>query len=137
MPLQSLPEFKTLTNRLPPQNIEAEQSVLGALMLDKDGIIKVADILIIEDFYRGSHQKIYSAMLDLYEKREPIDLLSLTSRLREKNQLEDIGSSSYLTELVNSVPTSAHIQHYARIKFFSMASIDCSSNRMFLYLSKS
>lgn len=115
MPLQSLPEFKTLTDRLPPQNIEAEQSVLGALMLDKDGIIKVADILIIEDFYKGSHQKIYSAMLDLYERREPIDLLSLTSRLREKNQLEEIGSSSYLTELVNSVPTSAHIQHYARM----------------------
>lgn len=110
-----LPEFKVLTDRIPPQNIEAEQSVLGALMLDKDAMIKVADILIVDDFYRGSHQKIYQCMLDLYERQEPIDILSLTARLREKNQLEEIGGSSYLSELVNAVPTSAHVIHYAKI----------------------
>ena len=104
-----------IEGRLPPQNIEAEQSVLGALMLDKDAIIKVADILKPNDFYRGSHNNIYQIMVDLFEKNEPIDLLSLTNRLEEKKQLEDIGGASYLTSLVNSVPTAAHVAHYAKI----------------------
>jgi len=104
-----------IEGRLPPQNIEAEQSVLGALMLDKDAIIKVADILKPDDFYRGSHNNIYQIMVDLFEKNEPIDLLSLTNRLEEKKQLEDIGGASYLTSLVNSVPTAAHVAHYAKI----------------------
>lgn len=101
--------------KLPPQNIEAEQSVLGSLMLDKEAIIRVADILRPEDFYRGSHNHIYQAMLYLYEKSEPIDLLSLTNRLQEKNKLEDIGGTSYLTTLINSVPTAAHVVYYAKI----------------------
>ena len=100
---------------LPPQNIEAEQSVLGALMLDKDAIIKIVDILTPDDFYRGTHANIYQAMLDLYEKNEPIDLLSLTNSLEQRKQLEEIGGHSYLTSLVNSVPTAAHITHYAKI----------------------
>jgi len=100
---------------LPPQNIEAEQSVLGALMLDKEGVIKVADILNPEDFYRGVHTNIYQAMIDLYEKNEPIDLLSLTNSLEQRDQLEEIGGNSYLTSLVNSVPTAAHVAHYAKI----------------------
>ncbi|MFH1461009.1 MAG: replicative DNA helicase [Patescibacteria group bacterium] len=100
---------------LPPQNIEAEQSVLGALMLDKEAIIKIADILEPNDFYRGSHANIFKVMLDLYEKNEPIDLISLTNRLEERNQLEEIGGTSYLTSLVNSVPTAAHVIHYAKI----------------------
>jgi replicative DNA helicase len=101
--------------RLPPQNIEAEQSVLGSLMLDKEAIIKIADILEPDDFYRGTHTNIYQAMLDLYEKNEPIDLLSLTNCLRERKQLEEVGGASYLTSLVNSVPTAAHVAHYAKI----------------------
>jgi len=101
--------------RIPPQNIEAEQSVLGCLMLDKDSIIKVADILKPDDFYKGIHSNIYYIMLELYEKNEPIDLLSLTNRLKEKKQLEDIGGNSYLTSLVNTVPTAAHVVHYAKI----------------------
>ena len=100
---------------LPPQNIEAEQSVLGALMLDKDAIIRIADILTPDDFYRGTHANIFQAMLDLYEKNEPIDLLSLTNSLEQRKQLEEIGGHSYLTSLVNSVPTAAHITHYAKI----------------------
>jgi len=101
--------------RLPPQNIEAEQSVLGSLMLDKEAIIQVADILKSDDFYRGIHSNIYQIMLSLYERNEPIDLLSLTNRLEEKKQLEEIGGVSYLTSLVNLVPTAAHVIHYAKI----------------------
>lgn len=108
-------QVKSIEGRLPPQNIEAEQSVLGSLMLDKEGIFKVADILKSDDFYRGSHGNIYQAILELYEKNEPIDLLSLTNRLKEKKQLEDIGGATYLSNLVNSVPTAAHIAHYAKI----------------------
>jgi len=108
-------ENKKMKAILPPQNIEAEQSVLGALMLDKEAIIKIADTLIPDDFYRGIHTNIYQAMLDLFEKNEPIDLLSLTNSLEQRNQLEEIGGSTYLTSLVNSVPTAAHITHYAKI----------------------
>lgn len=106
---------KIKSGPLPPQNIEAEQSVLGCLMLDKEAILKVADILKPDDFYKNIHSNIYYVMLELYEKNEPIDLLSLTNRLEEKNQLEEIGGNSYLTGLVNAVPTAAHIVYYAKI----------------------
>lgn len=101
--------------RLPPQNIEAERSVLGALMLDKDAIVKVANLMRAGDFYKDDHNLIYEAMIELYEQREPIDVLSLSNRLEEKKQLEKIGGSSYLTELVNSVPSSSNIAHYAKV----------------------
>jgi len=101
--------------RMPPQNIEAEQSVLGCLMLDKEAILKVADTLKPDDFYKNIHSNIYYVMLELYEKNEPIDLLSLTNRLEEKKQLKEIGGSSYLTSLVNAVPTAAHVLYYAKI----------------------
>jgi len=101
--------------KLPPQNIEAERSVLGALMLDKDAIIKVANLVRLGDFYKDDHNLIYEAMIELYEKREPIDVLSLSNRLEEKKQLDKIGGSSYLTELVNSVPSSSNITHYAKV----------------------
>ena len=106
--------FETM-EKLPPQNIEAEQSVLGSLLIDKEAIIKVADILKPEDFYKDTHKMIFEAMLDLYEKREPIDVLSLTNILEEKNHLELIGGRSYLATLANSVPSSAHILNYAQI----------------------
>jgi replicative DNA helicase len=101
--------------KVPPQNIEAERSVLGALMLDKDAIIKVANLIRLGDFYKDSHNLIYEAMVELYEQREPIDVLSLSNRLEEKKQLEKIGGSSYLTTLVNSVPSSSNITHYAKV----------------------
>ena len=104
-----------LPNKLPPQNIEAESSVLGSLMLDKNAIVKVADFLTPRDFYKGVHQKIYQAMIELFEKREPIDSLSVSTRLKEKNQLEEIGGNSYLAELINSVPTASHVLNYAKI----------------------
>jgi len=104
-----------LPEKLPPQAIEAEKSLLGCLMLDKDAILKVADFLSARDFYKGIHQEIYQATFDLFERGEPIDLLSVSTRLKEKNLLEEIGGSTYLTELVNSVPTASHVLNYAKI----------------------
>ena len=77
------------SSNLPPQDQEAERSLLGSLMLDKKAINKVADLLTFEDFYRESHQKIYGAITELFERQEPIDLLSVTTRLKEKKQLEE------------------------------------------------
>ncbi len=104
-----------LPDKLPPQNIEAEQCLLGCLMLDKNAVVKVADFLKPRDFYRKSHQDIYQCNLDLFEKGEPIDLLSLSNRLKEKTQLEEIGGNGYLTELINSVPTASNVFSYAKI----------------------
>ena len=101
--------------KLPPQSLEAEKSLLGSLMLDKDAIFKVADFLQPRDFYKKAHQEVYIAVTELFEKGEPIDLLSVSSRLKEKGLLEEIGGNSYLTELVNFVPTATHILNYANI----------------------
>ena len=101
--------------KLPPQNIEAEESVLGALMIDKDAIIKVADILLASDFYKPAHEKIYAMILGLYEKHQPIDILSVTAKLKEEKILDEIGGSSYLTQLISAVPTASHVGHYAKI----------------------
>ncbi len=107
------PDFKT--NKMPPQNVEAEQSVLGSLMIDKNAVIKVGDIITSEDFYKDNHGKIYEAMIYLYEHHEPIDLLSLSNRLKETDNLERVGGESYLASLANTVPTAANIVHYAKI----------------------
>ncbi|MDP3245084.1 MAG: replicative DNA helicase [bacterium] len=101
--------------KLTPQNIEAEQSLLGALLIDKDAILKIADIVAPEDFYKDKHRMIFEAVLDLFREREPIDLLSLGNRLEGKKQLEDIGGRSYLITLTNMVPTAAHVANYANI----------------------
>ncbi len=101
--------------KITPQNIEAEQSLLGALLIDKDSVIRVADIVRTEDFYKESHAVIYEAILDLFGRHEPIDILSLTSKLEEHGKLEMIGGRSYLMTLANSVPTASHVVHYANI----------------------
>jgi replicative DNA helicase len=106
---------KELREKLPPQNTEAEQCLLGCLMLDKDAITKVVDSIKAEDFYKGSHQDIYQAMADLYERSNPIDILSVSARLKEKNKLEDVGGSAYLSSLINTVPTATHVSNYAKI----------------------
>ena len=108
------PEFNT-TDKLPPQNLEAEQSVLGSLMIDKNAIIKIADLVNEDDFYKNSHVKIYKTLLYLYENHEPIDLLSLSNRLKETDEIETVGGKSYLASLANAVPTAANIVHYAKI----------------------
>lgn len=111
IPISNLASF----DRLPPQNLEAEQALLGSLMLDKDAIIKIENMIIPDDFYKNNHAKIFSAMVELYARQEPIDMLSLTNRLEEKNQLEEIGGSGYLASLVNSVPSAANVAYYAKI----------------------
>lgn len=101
--------------RTPPHNLEAEQSILGSLMLEKDAVIKVADLLKVGDFYKDAHNTIYETMLDLYEQREPLDVLSISNKLDENKKLEEIGGSSYLASLVGSVPSASHIVHYAKV----------------------
>lgn len=101
--------------KVPPQDIEAEKSLLGSLMLDKEAITKVADILHSEDFYKRNHQYIYQVVEDLFARGEPIDLISISSKLKERNQLENMGGTAYLTELINTVPTASHVMSYAKI----------------------
>lgn len=101
--------------KIPPHNDEAEISILGAIMIDKDAIVAVAEFLRPEHFYNPNHGSIYEAFLELYEERQPIDLITLKEKLKSKKLLQKIGGTSYLTELVNSVPTAAHIEQYAKI----------------------
>lgn len=102
-------------DKLPPQNLEAEASVLGSLLLDKDAIIRIADIIITEDFYDARHKVVYGAILDLFEKSTSIDILTVGNLLEEKKLLERAGGHAYLSSLVNAVPTAAHVVHYANI----------------------
>jgi len=102
-------------SRIPPQSLEAEQSVLGALLLDKDAIVRIADFLVPDSFYQGSHETIYESMLELFEQRDPIDVLSLSEKLKSKKKLEEVGGVETLTSLVNGVPSAAHVVHYAKI----------------------
>ncbi len=106
---------KTPIEKLPPQNIEAEQSLLSCLSIDKDAIIKIADIVGENDFYKDNHATIFKSMKELYNRREPIDILSLANRLEEKEQLKEIGGRTYLAQLSNLVATSSHVVQYANI----------------------
>ncbi len=106
---------KNTIEKLPPQNLEAEQSVLGSLLIDKEAITKIADIITTEDFYKDIHAIIFEAMLDLYQNREPIDVVSLSGNLSDKGKLKNIGGRGYLVSLANTVPTSSHIISYANI----------------------
>ncbi|MBI2338119.1 replicative DNA helicase, partial [Candidatus Daviesbacteria bacterium] len=102
--------------KLPPQNIEAEQSLLGSLLIDKDAIVRISEILHPRNFYRTEqHGPIYEAIQGLFERREPIDLVTVTEELKRKNAYDKVGGSAYLASLINIVPTSAHIEHYAKI----------------------
>jgi len=101
--------------KLPPNSIEAERSVIGAVLIDSDAIIKVAEFLRAEHFYKDAHKDIFRAILDLYEKREPIDLVTVPNDLKKKKVLTEIGGISYLSDLASSMPTSANIETYARM----------------------
>ena len=102
-------------HKLPPQNIEAEQSVLGGILIENDSINKVTEILTADDFYRDAHRKIYDALINLSQRDEPADLITLTNELRNLNQLDPVGGPSYLATLIDAVPTAANIEYYARI----------------------
>lgn len=101
--------------RVPPHSQEAEESVLGAMLIDKDAVIAVAEFLLPEDFYDERLRDIYQACLDLYEDRTPIDVLTVTERLKKRKNIKNVGSSSFLADLANRVPTAAHVEHYGRI----------------------
>lgn len=100
---------------VPPHSLEAEMSTLGALLIDKDAIIKISDFLKAEDFYHDSHKIIYQGINDLYDKRSPIDLVMLTNILEDRGELKAIGGASYLARLANEVPTASHLFQYATI----------------------
>ncbi|MEH7224780.1 replicative DNA helicase [Bacillus sp. JJ1566] len=102
-------------DRIPPQNIEAEQAVLGAIFLEPSSLTLASELLIPEDFYRTAHQKIFDAMLNLSDKGEPVDLVTVTSELADAKILDEIGGVSYLSDLAGSVPTAGNIEYYAKI----------------------
>lgn len=104
-----------IEERVPPQNIEAEQAVLGAMLIDKEAIAKATEVLSAYDFYREAHRVIFSAMLELYNKNEAVDMVTVTEILKRDNKLEDIGGIAYITSLANVVLTAANVKYHAEI----------------------
>ena len=102
---------------LPPQSLEAEESILSAILVDNDTLLEVLEILSPEDFYRSAHQKIFSAISELFSRNEPVDLVTLTNILREHDRLEEIGGAAYLANLVDTVPLAVNAQYYAKIVY--------------------
>ena len=103
------------SHKLPPQNLEAEQSVLGGILIENYAINKVMEVLGADDFYRESHRKIYKALIDLSERDEPADSITLTNELRKNGHLDTVGGASYIASLIDSVPTAANIEYYVKI----------------------
>lgn len=102
-------------DKIPPQNLEAEQSVLGSMMIDATAIEKASEILTAEDFYRPSHREIFDALCTLQEQDQPIDLITVQEELRSRGKLDEIGGTEYLMQIVETVPTSAHVEYYSKI----------------------
>ncbi len=107
--------MNVISDRVPPQSKEAEQSVLGSMVIDKEAIYAAAELLVEEDFYSTAHQKIFSGIISLSEKGEPVDLVTLSEELQSNQCLEDVGGRSYLVTLANSVPTAANVQYHSQI----------------------
>ncbi len=101
--------------KLPPQNVEAEQAVLGSLLIDKNAILKVVDFLSPDDFYTPAHETIYKTIVELYEKHQPIDIVSVGNRMKEMDLLASVGGAAYLAELTNRIATAAHVDHYGKL----------------------
>src|SRR5213079_3611964 len=101
--------------KLLPQNIEAECGVLGSIIIDPESIVQVADFLHTADFYRDAHRTIYETIIQLYEQHEPADFITICDELERRNRLEEVGGASYITSLINQVPTSGNVEFYARI----------------------
>jgi replicative DNA helicase len=108
-------DIDTSLHKLPPQNLEAEQSVIGGILLDNQSLNSVLEILDVEDFYSEAHRKIFTAIVELYDKNEPSDLITLSNILKSKNQLDQAGGVSYLSSLADNVPSAANISHYSKI----------------------
>ena len=101
--------------KVPPHDVEAEKSVLGAILIDASSINLVAEFLKPQHFYMNENQEIFSSMLTLFEKQQPIDLVTMSDQLKSEGVLKKIGGKSYLSDLINTVPTSAYIEYYGRI----------------------
>ncbi len=101
--------------RIPPNNVEAEQSVLGAMLLDKEAISAATEVICGEDFYREAHKEIFEAIVDIYNRGEPADLITLTEKLRTRNTLDSVGGITFLTNLMDAVPTTHNVRYYAKI----------------------
>jgi replicative DNA helicase len=108
-------DIDTSLHRVPPQNLEAEQSVIGGILLDNQALNSVLEVLHVEDFYSEAHRKIFAAIIELYDRNEPSDLITLSNILRSKNQLDQAGGASYLSTLADNVPSAANIDHYSKI----------------------
>jgi len=128
-------QTKNSAFRIPPQSIDSEKALLGSIMLRPEALYDIMDVLRHESFYAEKHRIIFNAIMDLFGKHEPIDLLTLSNNLKEKNLLESIGASSYLAELVNSVPSSANAKHYADVvqKKYVLRNLIDASNRVSEY----
>ena len=106
---------KSIIGRIPPQDLEAEKSIIGAILLDQDAITSIIQVLKPEHFYKSTHSDIYTSIFELYERREPIDLVTLTAQLKRKGKFEEVGGAAYLAQLASQVPTAAHVSQYAQI----------------------
>src|SRR5580704_6568075 len=116
--------------RVPPQDIEMEKALLGALMLSPNAMYEVADVVGIDSFYAGKHRTVFDAMLSLHAKSDPIDVATVSSKLKERKQLTDIGGTSYITELVNVAASPGSARHYAEVvqtKFMLRSLIDAAA----------
>src|SRR6478672_1409333 len=101
--------------RIMPQALEAEQSTLGAILMERDAIARAVELLTGDDFYREIHKKIFNAVVSLFDRGEPVDLITLVEELRKRSALEDVGGTAYLTALLEACPSSANIDSYARV----------------------
>ena len=106
---------EVVAGKVPPQNLDAEMSLLGAVLIDEEVLADVSEHVTPKDFYDKCHATIFNGMIKLYERHRPVDLLTLTEQLKKKDELEAVGGSAYLTELTNYVPTAAHAGSYAEI----------------------
>jgi len=124
-------QFRSRELRIPPQNIDSEKALLGSLMLRPEGMYDVSDLVSRDSFYVDKHRMLFDAMLELHTRHEPIDLLSVSTRLKERGKFESIGGGSYLAELVDSVPSSTNAKHYAEViqrKYILRALIDAAAH---------
>jgi replicative DNA helicase len=107
--------MNAFSERVPPQNLEAEQSVLGAMLIDRDAVVTVSNLLGPEDFYADKHQQLYTAVIAIFNRGEPVDLITVQDELRKRGHLDEVGGLTYLTTLINMVPSTANVQQYAII----------------------
>ena len=101
--------------KIPPHSIDAESSVLGACLIDRDAVVAVVEVLRPAYFYEPKHGAIFEAIMDLYQDRQPVDVVSVGEKLKKQKQLSEVGGQAYLTELTNKVPTAGHVEHYAQL----------------------